>query len=561
MSLSKHLIFSSLLLVLMNVQTTAPARAYPVCGLVDRSGKEIIPVKYHSLSNIGNGLFYVSRLWDKNPYLTSYDGFVVDSNGREINVNTPPGYTLSAVFLPNNLEKNKELTALPSDAILQIHGPKGVGLADAQGKILVEAQYSEIWQPIEGKFLVTDETKNEKYFFDPKSSKLTNTFNFRSIQSGKELLPVEVFGPEFNQCGYLKKDGTLAIAPIFAEAEDFAPNGLAKVRLHIPDRPNSPREQLAYIDKTGKVVSPHYLIASAFKGDHAAVALKMTKENKLLWGIIDKSFKARPLPGYTELVAIDQDLFAGRPSQNAPLQAITADGTVKLIFPAIVETVIDQDGYFLCGIKTKDANKKKFIALDKNGKVIDENANFSYFYNFGLRVVQANPGKHGSKSHVEETNGKILIPDENATFSLLAPNTIYKIVDDEHFSQAAWRDPGTRNGIYRDRELAHLLKDYNLIGMTRAEIEKLLGTPDNIENGTKTNYYYSLQVSFCGNAAFGLAFDFDANGKVESYYIPDPVGDRDKQKKYTVNMVVDESKDYPYWGNLPLVEKAQIQAH
>lgn len=532
-----------------------PAGAYHKCGLVDRSGREIVPTKYSNISDLGNNLFFVTRLWDKNPYRPSYDGFVVDSKGRELKLDIPPGYTLAAVYLPKTLAKGEDLAALPGDTVLQIHGPDGVGLADMQGKILVDAKYSEIWQITDSKLFLTSETKSEKYFFDIKTNKLTQAPDLNTIAAGSELMPIQVYGAEYTQCGYLRKDGTVAIKPIFEEAEQFAPNGLAKVRLHYPDLPSSPANRTAYIDKTGKIVSPHYLIASGYLGDHAAVVLKSSPAGKLLWGIIDQSFKARPLPGYTELFAIDQNLFAGRPSQNAPLQAITAYGTVRFIFPANVKSVREQDGYFLCGINAESPSKQKFIAIDKSGKLIDDNANFNYYYNYGLRVVQANPGKDGSLSHVEEMNGKIVIPEERATYSLLSPNILYKIVYDDHFSQAAWHDKGTRNSMYRDRELAHLLKYYNLIGMSRAEIENLLGAPDNIEKGVTTSYYYSLQTSFCGNAAFGLEFDFDADGKVKSYYIPDPVGERSKQKKYTKDMVVDESTDYPFGSPLQLVEK------
>lgn len=139
---------------------TPAAQAYSKFGVIDTKGREIIPCNYAFLQYLGSGLYLAEEPDDLNPDDHSHKVKLFDSDGVEITVPVPAGYSLADVYLPNihkapdddprllglagdapNTTSAERLKLLPKSSYLKIYGREGYGVCDTNGVIILEPKY------------------------------------------------------------------------------------------------------------------------------------------------------------------------------------------------------------------------------------------------------------------------------------------------------------------------------------------------------------------------------------------------------------------------------------
>ena len=464
----------SLLLSVLISRTMQPALCYQLYGLEDKTGKTIVPCQYVLINDVGHGLYLLEKPDASNPVKRTYSGVVVDNLGQEVPVTLPSGYTLTKIYLPDSLEQTAELTTIPAQSILKIHGPEGYGLADTKGRFLLEAKHEDIGEPIRGCFPINNWKKEEKLIFDASTGKCAKVPALWYLPPKTDLIPVQVSGNGLPKYGYIKLTGEMVIKPAFEEAEEFTENGLAKVRIQFTRTPPDLDVDDAFIDKTGKIVSPIYREAFAFNGKCASVCYSRSKPYK--WGLVDSKFKYTVKAKYYIIFPALPDIFAAQESESSQLIAIGPDGNVLFRFPPNTGYIERVGDYIRCHIRDKaslsdsSTRKESVLYVDKTGKLADES-------------VIAKP--HG---------------------------LILKIAESNHFTKAVWLDGGHKHFTNRNAEFAFLLKDYNLIKMSKADLTNLLGPAP--EDETTKALTYNLYSGPCGNTWSGLKFEFDSDDKL-----------------------------------------------
>lgn len=455
-------------------QTLQPAFSYQLYGLQDKAGKTIVPCQYVLVNDLGHGLYLLERPDAGNPVKRTYSGIVVDNLGKEVPATLPTGFTLTKIYLPDSLKPTEELATIPAESILQIHGPEGYGLADTKGQVLLEAKQEDIGEPIRGCFPINNWKKEEKLIFDATTGKCVKAQALWFSPTKAEFIPVQVCGLGLPVYGYIKCTGEMVIKPTFEEAEEFAENGLAKVRIHFTKAPADLERDDVYIDKKGKIVSPIYREAFAFNGKCAPVCYGKNKLGN--WGLVDSKFKYTVKPKYYIIFPALPDIFAALESENSQYVAIDPDGNTLFQFPPNTGYIERVGDFVRCHIRDKASQsdsstpKESIQYVDKTGKLVDES-------------VVAKP--HG---------------------------LTLKIAESTHFTKAVWLEgPGPRF-IDRNAEFAFLLKDYNLIKMSKGDLTNLLG-PGMEDEDTKA-LTYNLYCGPCGNTWSGLKFEFDNDDKL-----------------------------------------------
>ena len=483
-----------------------PALAYQLFGLEDKTGKTIVPCQYVLINEVGHGLYLLEKPDASNPVKRTYSGVVVDNLGKEVPVTLPSGFTLTKVYLPDSLKPTEALATIPAESILQIHGPEGYGLADTKGQVLLEAKQEDIGEPIRGCFPINNWKKEEKLIFDASTGKCVKVPALWYLPTKAELIPVQVCGLGSPLYGYIRRTGEIVIKPAFEEAEEFADNGLAKVRIHFTKAPKDLERDDVYIDKKGKIVSSIYRHAFAFNGKCAPVCYGENGVDE--WGLVDSKFKYTVKPKYKIIMSALPDIFAAQESESSPFIAIDPDGNVLFRFPPNTSYIERVGDYVRCHIRNNSSQsdnsteKESVLYVDKTGKIVDE-------------------------SLVAKPQGLIL-----------------KIAESDHFTKAVWLEGRNPGFIDRKAEFAFLLKDYNLISMSKADLTNLLG-PGPEDESTKA-LTYNLYSGPCGNTWSGLKFEFDNSDKLVGWRLRWYGGrghvDGDL---ITTNVIVDEN----YRGN------------
>jgi hypothetical protein len=223
-------------------------------GVIDLTGKEIVPLKYDSIVNYTNSLAIV-RI-DVVPAVPGSGKYgVIDKSGNEV---VPPQYDWIGKFV---------------DGFAQIELDRKLGYIDEKGKISIPIVYdatteskhvgtfsgglaavskgsrefvsdfrpeigSEVFQPVKGKYGYIDMAGQEIIPFE-----FDEAGPFRIEKPGATYLAAVKLG---NACGYIDRNGEYMIRPKFGFCGDFS-EGLAAVSVN---------GGLGYIDTNGKIVIP-----------------------------------------------------------------------------------------------------------------------------------------------------------------------------------------------------------------------------------------------------------------------------------------------------------------
>lgn len=486
--------------------TGTSAIAHNTVGVIDRAGKTIVPCEYHRVERLANGFFFLERMDKNNPLKFSYDGLIVDGDGKQISLELPVGCTLSKVFLPNSASDKNNANGLPLETILEIHGPDGFGLCRLDGTVILEPKFNAIGTPIQGCFPVSKgnpfnrttllfmlNSKTGERVEAPANARINDTNHGAPI-------PFEVLREGRGVWGYMDTSGKVVIEPAFACANEFATNGLARVSF---TRGGSD----AYIDKNGKVVSPTYGHADDFL-DNVAIA-EISREKKYRKGLINQKFEFVLAPDYLRLQRLFKDVYAAQKNEADQWQAITSSGKFLFSLPAGTKRVYSMSDGILCENPSEPGENKRFLMIDRSGRVVRSgDHSCPLHFEFGLAVVPKKMKNSPMQWEVIDEDGHVVQASQPAFFSAVSADRILKHVRNDHFVAAAWKDPSPMGGggLYRVDHFANFLNDFDLIGMPRAQVEQLLGPSERPTQGA--NFYW-IGCGMCGNSWTGIEIEFD----------------------------------------------------
>ncbi len=249
-------------------------------GYIDKTGKEVIPLRYNYADSFGEGLARVILRAKQDGYDNSYKFGFVDKSGKEvIQLKYDMARSFSEGLAPVRLKDRQD----GNDIFYKC------GFVDKTGKEVISLKYDSTWEFSEGLALVSlngqwsyinkaGEVKvspKHEYYYDDE---------YYSFTFSEGLAPVVGSNGKFvglnGKCGYIDKTGKEVIPLKYDGSHEFIRSfseGLAAVRLN---------GKYGYIDKSGKEVIPFkYDEAFSFREGLARVNLNYK------YGYIDKTGK------------------------------------------------------------------------------------------------------------------------------------------------------------------------------------------------------------------------------------------------------------------------------
>lgn len=456
------------ILILMMLLAGGSVEAYSTVGIVDSTGKIVVPCEYRRIEKLANGFFYAEKLNRDNPILQSFDGCVLDNDGKSVEVKLPEGCTLSNVFLPVNGAR-REQSKLPPGTALEIWSGQGFGLCKPDGSIILKPSYAEIRAPINGRIPVMKGERaariNLQFFFDMKSGKQYPVSLDAQIDCAKHgaLIPFNTNRGGIQAYGYINADGKVMIKPRFESAGDFDKAGMARVSFNHA-------QSSAYIDAKGKIISPVFDRASDFKNNIAIAGT--TSGDKTKFGLINRNFKYVVAPQYSQLALVFGTAYAAQEDTVSSWKVITSAGKLLFALPSETKSIQQCDDAIMC-FTGKQAPEETYLLVDKSGKVTA-----------GADLAQRMPQPQ-----------------------MVASNRFLKYDRHDEFHPAVWRSPNPEGaGLSRVEQFASFLKEYDLIGMQRVELLRHLGE---IESVGRRREGYQIAHGMCGNAATNIEIEFD----------------------------------------------------
>ncbi|MBC7999891.1 MAG: WG repeat-containing protein [Leptolyngbya sp.] len=475
--------------------------AFQKIGIVDSVGKAIIPCEYHRIEKLSNGFFFLEKMDKSHPMKYSYDGTIVDQDGKPISIKLPANCTLSNVYLPRSTNSNENTGKLPSGTIMEIHSTRGFGLCGLNGEIILEPEFEAITDPCEEFFPISKGNRLERttllFILNSKTGERFdapadawihnpgkgNPIRFKTMRGGRTF------------CGYMTPFGRVVISPSFSDAEEFSDDGLALV-----SRTGGCRE---FINKNGLSVSPKYEQATQFFENLAIVGIK--EKDIVLYGLINEKFELILQPKFHQMQRLSKNLYAAQKVADGPWEAINSSGESLFSFPAGITHIFPQQNAITCITRNLPTAKAKYIFLDYTGNVLSSNEN-SRPVNFEFGLAARQVGSEWELIDKEERVTKI----PNASYlKILSSERILKYAQDNRFNAAIWRNPnpvGFGPCMNRIEHFNALLKEFNLIGMPRTQLEQLLGPTENPRNGAS---FYWISTGVCGHSWTGIEIEFD----------------------------------------------------
>ena len=458
------------MLLLLCMFSSAAIAANGGTGVIDGTGKTIIPCRYWSVEYLGEGYFYAVDPGADSLH-RSYAGELFDYAGHQISLILPEGCTLSHAFVIP-AAKLEQLHA-PKDlhVVAEIHSSEGFGLCKIDGTILLEPRHALIYAPTDEYFPIGDGPEL--------AAKLIVNVHTRARQQLVEGTNVLNYKPgalhPFQQrgWGYARDDGTVAIEPHYVSAGPFSSDGVALVKVRIPTA-SYPKD--AFINKAGKVVSPYYDQATPFCHGIASV-WECGADHTVFERLIDTHFNCI-IGQYSSAQQIFSWGFVVRNREGDSYMAVNANGELVFECPVEVKTVgLSSEGLVLCELRTNTSETKnperEFLYIDETGKpVLRVTGVRALPMTYGCACVGRFLPGHPLQWEVIDRAGRTIQPSQDANFRPLTLDRIAKMVRDDRFDQARWK-----TSMNRLTEFAQFLRNYNLIAMKKDEVCQLLG-PD-----------------------------------------------------------------------------------
>lgn len=421
--------------------------------------------------------------------------------------------------------KRQTSTGLKQFCRLTNYGKQKLGLVDAAGKVVLPANYDRVTQSGDGLFLVVNNADAAEipkcWFFNVATNKLsTKSFSIDEelFQASEGLIGFRKHDePDFrgiHKIGFYNYNHDLVIPERYQEVSEFR-DGLAMVSPEIRGTDNPFRWQ--FIDKKGHVAAPEIFPVSLFYnglaiaspyadpkapakvGAHSSSSSEsLSPRPQRKYGLVDRQFKFVVKPIYTHLQLVAKDIYAAQSNETYHYIAIAPSGEKLFNFPNGVTKFNRYDENAVDMIVAELAANKDQVdgvipavcaVFDLSGKIIVP-AKYHVFIDNGRIELSDRTSYGDSGSGVMNLNGEWIKP---------------MVYPSRHFNSGMW------NGGFFDekaRQFAWFLRDYDLIGMDRSTVQKLLG--NGYESGAYISYQYYEAIG-CGRPRPGFVLEFVAN--------------------------------------------------
>jgi hypothetical protein len=449
-----------LFLAAISIMFVGAAQTHDLQGLLDTSGKVIIPFRYQKIQYLDKGIYrcfssFHRREWRPrgasnvqsakksggyyNPYLETAE--LVDKNGQAIDIAPPAGCLITAVHVPRELLNPLIGRKAKPNVFFTIHGKDGYGLIDWTGKVVVPPEYDSIslrtaiycksWRsaivskksnptseiPLETAIDENTGVDTQIKYSNPRAgySLVKNDDRTELFFNGKQLLELP---PGYTNFELVKDSRVLAIQTLDSEAPLAPP---------------------IMMDRLGKELN---------KLPVRARVVKIT-ESGLIVDQLPETTKGVPCGGRLHFLDFDGNVLKIIPIQTSPPD-------FKLGFAVLPGYTSDQ---------------------------------------------------HCDHSGIRE-DGVVLMSPQFCDFEVTEKNRVIKTEFQSKFDseecKADERSLGEQFQLFR--------KDYkNLIGMPRKKLEDLVGNPGSGNSNIMSRYQLSGFGSFCGNAYSFVEFKFKNN--------------------------------------------------
>lgn len=509
---------------------TSGAHAKDMSGVVDLTGKVVIPIQYKSVFPVNNWLFICEGFNTppgavlpkpaieplsavKKKVFTATTGrnllphargatTLLDNNGKPVAFKIPPNLVIYDVFIPSKYQPIEPFSKLPPDVLITVAGKDGYGIADGNGTIIIEPKFRSFDAlgsiPIRMKSFTTPDSKLNGDKFD-----LDLEFQ-RSLQKdtpqGKAAFAAHEGMIRFSKnglFGFKDTTGKVKIPAKYYAAREFA-CGFAPVRLN----PFTEDGRYVYIDHNGKTASKEYFRAEPFVGKTAIIA--MYSMRSLTYGLIDKKFEYIQQPYCHGLTRMKDGMVV--PKAGMISKVFDKDG--KPVFDIPFNRTLVNDGVDGLVFRSREKQKETTEVYDTSGKIIKTSSRDipkTVFPEF-LRT-NVSKGSNGELlSTIETMNGKVIIgPTDDILFEV-GDKLVIRTVHSKSFSKDDWSGPD-RNP---EGAFEAFIKHSKPVGMSKPEVEKLLGKGKDEGDNVVS---YNLSVDGLGTPLGVIRYK---DGKVEA---------------------------------------------
>ena len=472
-------------------------------GVTDLEGKELIPCKYAKIKYIGHGLFLASGINPQDRYLEGSDKHLFNRDGVELKVRLPGEAKLQEVlWLGEAADKDPdlEINALPEETLFLFDANNLRGICDQRGIVRFAP----------GHFSIDAELVNEGYAvlscpgkatWDPPVYSLLNLRDFKLTQlpeNTKSVLSPMSEGviilelkDTLNSLAFVDINGQARVRSDLIYAYPFWRDTTA---IYFKTKNSSNSYKKAYVDHTLSQISPQDLDIGLYYGDHAVA--RKTSQSPPLLGLIDRKFKFILEPTYKSLIPVLEE-----PLRNQGKDYLKAVRHAPLIYQAELPSggslVLSPDGKALFA-SPFSSTPTAINGILRFQPLSPVTSNFQEIY-INLKGEKVDAPRYGPRS-------------SQATYSLIAQQRLLKtlILDEGKFDPLYWAKHCSQTN--RKIWFARFLKDYNLIGMNRAEVLALLSSDEYNKHDANTAQILTYWMGFYNSHDSGqlhIYFDKD----------------------------------------------------
>ncbi len=489
----------------MLLSTFDSAHAYPIYryGLIDSNGREILPCIYSDIRDLGNGL--VGAVVSKDQGSSGVHILhLFDVDGKELPQKLPAGSELLGVFIPKSALKSSSYSPgnLPAGSLMEIEYRNIRTVADLDGNILFDSPSITIQRSQDNSLVVLDATgpicafdgETGKKVIDTKVLKhyMLSQSGFGKVVHNRILYSAGVDGKLL--WGYYDADGNVAIQPKYTAASDFDEAGMAPVR-YVEE--NGER-CFRFIDTSGRPISPSNIIAADKWHDDLAVVQVKTEKSERRFGIVNRQFDFVVKPEWWKLSYNKTDSYFARKREHGETWQINSKGKRVggpllqcIAYNPVRELMIMHPGEVretfgsLALIPHEDA--RRFF---EDGRYCGE------WMKDGMAVFT----ERGKRRRMA-VNTFLIVTKAGTTASGIKAYDLRYFSTDRLLKEVVYdkfRAPAWKNDL-RDRMclFSLLLRDHNLIGMKRSEVEALIGPADD-------RSFYSMCPSMAADYGYGI---------------------------------------------------------
>lgn len=536
-----------------------PASARDFYGLMDKSGKFIVPADYREIKQQKDGTYAVTTFGKEN--VSREETFVVDQYGRRIADRKPdPGHSNILMFTTAPRLEYEEAHSY-DDRLGSLYGlrNKKTGRMSIPFRSIKEL----LAYPV-GEDLFIDQKqigeKTETLLLKDGGeviAKIPNLLSSPNLEFINGLMLAENAEREY---GFFDKKGKLLCNRYFETADRFT-DGVASVSFR-----QDGVKYGAVIDQKGDYVyGPHknIIVSPFFNGIASIEVLAEDKSSSTSAlksagrGVLNRKFEVLIPPQYEYVKEYGNHLVAKLFASSgggwvvfdfAGKKLLELESTVSDVRPSDDSNVVA----FAEGVDTKSTgattSSAKWGFVNFAGKeIVPPKFDDAMSFVNGVAVVSVKDTSGKMQSGTIDELGKFVVQPK---FKNIIPTKPLAIVVDERdggFDPYAWANPDLSGFLNRYEQWHAFLREYDLIGMERTEVFKLLGddrvlhsrghgrstlpdaevVPSNGITSSAKNIFYGLNSTICGNASSSLEVEFGDDDKVSRYRIVYG-GDRDQ---------------------------------